>query len=271
MFKKEKGITLIALIVTIVVLIILAGITITGTIQGVDQANNNKLITDLDKVHHAITERDSKYKLTKDESLLIGTVVKSSNIDVTGLSQAETITWKMLDFDGVTDPERDYYRLSGSDLVELGLTSDPTTTTVYVVNYFTGEAYNETQKKTEDGKLLYVTSTTEQVSEMGDEIIKDGLLVWYDGENNTGSGHSSTTTVWKDLSGNGRDGVMNNTTIGNNYVKFEDATSSVNIGMINNNYATLNVIFSIKELPTSRQEIISNVEGARRKYCNYDK
>lgn len=208
MLNKEKGITLIALIVTIVVLIILAGITIAGGIQGIDKANDNKLISDLDKVHHAITERDTKYKLTKDESLLIGTVVKTNNIDVSGLSQAETIVWKMVDFDDVEDPEREYYRVTGQDLVDLGLTSDPTTKTVYVVNYYTGEAYNETQKTTEDGELLYVTSTTEQVSEMGDEIIKKGLIVWYDAENNTGSGHSNTTTVWKDLSGNGNDATL---------------------------------------------------------------
>ena len=258
MLNKEKGITLIALIVTIVVLIILAGITITGAIQGGEQANNNKQITDLDKIHHAITERDTKYKLTKDESLLIGTVVKTNNIDVSGLSQAETIVWKMVDFEGVTDPEREYYRVTGQDLVDLGLTSDPTTKTVYVVNYFTGEAYNETQKKTEDGKLLYVTSTTDQVSKIGDEIIKDGLLVWYDGENNTGSGHSSSTTVWKDLSGNGNDGIMTDVILGSNYAEFNGTSSFVDMGMIKSEYQTIEIVFSTNRLSDSYTRTISD-------------
>lgn len=38
--------------------------------------------------------------------------------------------------------------------------------------------------------------------------VKNGLYVYYDGENNTGDGHSSTTTIWKDLSGNGNDGSI---------------------------------------------------------------
>lgn len=35
------------------------------------------------------------------------------------------------------------------------------------------------------------------------------LLLHYDGINNTGSGHSSSTTTWKDLSGNGYNGTLN--------------------------------------------------------------
>lgn len=35
------------------------------------------------------------------------------------------------------------------------------------------------------------------------------LILHYDGINNTGSGHSSSTTTWKDLSGNGYNGTLN--------------------------------------------------------------
>ena len=38
--------------------------------------------------------------------------------------------------------------------------------------------------------------------------IEDGLVLHYDAVNNTGDGHSSTTTTWKDLSGNGNDGTL---------------------------------------------------------------
>lgn len=40
--------------------------------------------------------------------------------------------------------------------------------------------------------------------------IKDGLILHLDAINNTGSGHSNTTTTWKDLSGNGNDGTLYN-------------------------------------------------------------
>ena len=35
--------------------------------------------------------------------------------------------------------------------------------------------------------------------------IQEGLVVHYDGINNTGNGHSNTTSTWKDISGNGND------------------------------------------------------------------
>lgn len=38
-----------------------------------------------------------------------------------------------------------------------------------------------------------------------DEYVQDGLVVFYDAINNTGSGHSNLTNIWKDLSGNGYD------------------------------------------------------------------
>ena len=41
-----------------------------------------------------------------------------------------------------------------------------------------------------------------------DDYVKDGLILLYDGINNTGNGHSTTTRTWKDLTGNGNDGQI---------------------------------------------------------------
>jgi len=60
---------------------------------------------------------------------------------------------------------------------------------------------------------LYDIKFTDKV---GNETIKQefihemdymgkGLLAYYDGENNTGNGHSNNTRIWKDLSGNNKD------------------------------------------------------------------
>lgn len=38
--------------------------------------------------------------------------------------------------------------------------------------------------------------------------VTEGLILHFDGINNTGNGHSTTTTTWKDLSGNGNDGTL---------------------------------------------------------------
>ena len=48
MVKNNKGITLIAVIVTIVILLIIAGVTITGAIRGVDESKDNTLLTELE-------------------------------------------------------------------------------------------------------------------------------------------------------------------------------------------------------------------------------
>ena len=40
--------------------------------------------------------------------------------------------------------------------------------------------------------------------------VQDGLILYYDAINNTGNGHSSSTTTWKDLSGHGNDLTLYN-------------------------------------------------------------
>ena len=45
-----------------------------------------------------------------------------------------------------------------------------------------------------------------------DDYIQDGLILHYDGINNTGLGHDDTSKVWVDLSGNGNDGVISDET-----------------------------------------------------------
>lgn len=41
-----------------------------------------------------------------------------------------------------------------------------------------------------------------------EDYVKQGMILHYDGINNTGNGHSSTATTWKDLSGNHNDGTL---------------------------------------------------------------
>ena len=65
------------------------------------------------------------------------------------------------------------------------------------------------------------------------DYAKYGLILHYDAINNTGNGHSNTTTVWKDLSGNGNNGTLtnfNNTTSSgwsDNYLLFDGVDDKV--------------------------------------------
>jgi Tfp pilus assembly major pilin PilA len=62
-------------------------------------------------------------------------------------------------------------------------------------------------------KLVNGDIQSDEVEEVvASEYVSDGLIVHYDAINNTGEGddkHSTTTTVWKDLSGNDNDGTLN--------------------------------------------------------------
>ena len=67
---------------------------------------------------------------------------------------------------------------------------------------------------TESGRKEYYTKYTNYsiaTNKYGYAI--DGLELYYDGIDNTGTGeHSLSSTIWKDLSGNNRDGVINGKT-----------------------------------------------------------
>ena len=60
------------------------------------------------------------------------------------------------------------------------------------------ELYNENVEEIYQKQLAKVTIS----------YVADGLILHYDGIDNTGSGHSTTATTWKDLSGNGNDGTL---------------------------------------------------------------
>ncbi|MBR0490631.1 MAG: hypothetical protein IJJ82_01100 [Clostridia bacterium] len=211
--RENKGITLIALIITIVVLLIIAGISISGGITGIEEANDNRTMTELEKVQHAITQRYSKFELTKDTSLIVGTKIDDLPTIPTPTGETKAPTWKVFQVTSgatvSTHPERKYYRLSQSDLQNLGLTGSENGSS-YIVNYYSGEIFDENKKQTSKGTVLYKTAMENEASELGDEYIKDGMQVWYDGINNTGSGHSNSTTTWYDLSGNNNHATIYN-------------------------------------------------------------
>ncbi len=152
--NNEHAITLIALVITIVIMLILAGITINMGLQGVDEAKDNKFISELDMVNHALLERKTKASLTHEEYpgtpytdfSEINTIIGEINSQNT-----EGVTVSLKD---TASPEN-YYLLDKSALKELGITD---TEDEYIVNYETGEVINKTQKVTPSGKALYMYS-----------------------------------------------------------------------------------------------------------------
>ena len=73
-------------------------------------------------------------------------------------------------------------------------------------NLTSGQTYKIKMKAVDNVENETITETIEKYP----GYIKEGLVLQYDGINNTGAGHSTTTNVWKDISGNGNDIKLNN-------------------------------------------------------------
>lgn len=64
--------------------------------------------------------------------------------------------------------------------------------------------------ETDNGRAAEIYSDLTAEPESDPTYVEDGLILYYDAINNTGNGHSSTTTTWKDLSGHGNDLTLSN-------------------------------------------------------------
>lgn len=154
--KNEKGITLIALTVTIIVLLILASV---GTYSGVNalrDAKEEKQIAELGMLQQPLVENYTKYLTTKNDMYLRGEAVAYD--DVSAIASEMGVTLKVSEYtvEEGKSPEY-YYRLSTSDLKEMGVSQVEDS---YIVNYKTGEVINETLKVTMSGQPLYVYAIT---------------------------------------------------------------------------------------------------------------
>lgn len=247
MVKEKKGITLIALVITIIVLLILTRISIgqlSGDKNSITESKDKTALLDLTKIQQAVMETYIKYKQLGNPMILNGTQITYAEA-LSKFNQLEcSESLKVDSYDGITeiDPSRFYYKIQKTDLTNMGL-GNINNNDEYIVNYSSGEVFKITQKKTTNNEVLYIYA-----KEVEPEYVKSGLILHYDGINNTGKGdsnHSSTTNIWKDLSGNGNDGTINNATLGNNYVQLDGQQSWVNCGEINNETTTLEVVLEV--------------------------
>ena len=145
--RKNEGITLVALVIAIILLLIISGISITGTLRGHKETKEASQISELNMIQHAILERYTKAQLTKEE--LPGTTITENDVK-TIIDEINNITRENITLKGT-----EYKELSISDLEKLGVTNEEDT---FIVNYKTGEVINATKKVTESGKALYVYS-----------------------------------------------------------------------------------------------------------------
>ena len=95
-----------------------------------------------------------------------------------------------------------------------------------------------------------------------DMAVQNGLIRYYNGSNNLEYSHSSSTTVWNDLSGN-YDGEVKSSTWSTDSITLNGTNSHVRIGQINNLTAvTVEVYLKVNSYTDdSTNQIISNYSG----------
>ena len=178
--KKESGITLSALVITIIVIFILASISINYGVDTLNESKAKNLAAAVEMVEQAVAEQYIKaleLNLTgikKSEasqpSIFIGTIVKPAELPTI----SDSIEFQLkasLEAKNENDITYDEacYRLTPEDLLKLKIEGNEDNNYTYIVNYSTGEVFNETQKQTSKGDILYYAGKTGNKSPEAEE------------------------------------------------------------------------------------------------------
>lgn len=188
--KNEAGVTLVALVITVILIFIVAGISINLGDESIDKAEADKIKSELYMVQQAVVTQYAKAKSMNLTNIKITNNATIEDGTVTVVSEKpEVFVGRRLGFnsiymkkgflmlDPITNRYREeckyyedfYYKLEKEDLKTLGL-NYPTTVkdsikSEYVVNYKTGEVYNCTLKYI-NGEELYISATINLVERL---------------------------------------------------------------------------------------------------------
>ena len=94
------------------------------------------------------------------------------------------------------------------------------------------------------------------------EYVTNGLLAYYDGTKNTENGHSTTTTIWEDLSGHNNDGVLSRSLETNKFYWGDNCIILSNVGSTLQTYVNTPINFNGKERTISFTVDATNLTGA---------
>lgn len=151
--KKENGVTLIALVVTIIVLLILAGISIKVGTQNIKEAKNTSVLAEVSMVQHAALERYTKETMTGNNHF--PGVQKYTSMDQikNEILQLKNDAKLLEILENTKESVSDYYYLQQEDIEELGITKSESS---YIINYKLGIVINVTTQITGNGESVYV-------------------------------------------------------------------------------------------------------------------
>lgn len=168
---RNKGITLIALVITIIILLILAGISIQAII-------NNNLIQNATTATEIYNKEQAKEKLIQTLNSLAISKYRDKNYN-----DKEYIDNQI---------KKDGMSIDSDDIV--------------TVNKYKFKIDREKLEIIEEAGKEELSD----FEKLQSSYVQDGLVCWYDGIYNTVSGHNKNATVWQDLTGNNNNGTLKN-------------------------------------------------------------
>lgn len=130
--KKNKGITMVTLVIMVIILLILSGVSVNIGKISVTNYKDKILETEAKEVQTAVITQYQKYLAVKDTNLLLGT---------------------KCDRNGNENQNGEYYLLNKSILEKLGMDKVKDT---YIVKYNTGEVINKTTPQNSKGENIYL-------------------------------------------------------------------------------------------------------------------
>lgn len=150
--KNQSGVTLTALVVTIIVLMIILSISVNLGVDSINSTKDRKLLAEVEMVQQACI---SEYTKAMQLGYLENASTKPANFVGTAISITDlpSVTGAWFFTAEPAEKYKSYYKLTPEDLESLDILNSEHT---YIVNYYTGEVYNETKKYTSEKVPLYI-------------------------------------------------------------------------------------------------------------------
>ena len=271
MVKIKKGISMIALLITIAVFLILLTVITISSDKIINNTKKKQFAREIYEVQNLV----DKYKYEKEEypyTILDDNTKESMSIDIT-----DDLT-DQFDKEGVKEGDKvELYTIDlnkiGAENITRGIKKDNNLKDVYAFSEKTGIVYYIKGYKV--GKNVYYTLTDELKGQIGygkdtsnisnskvisetasTDYVQDGLVLLLDGIHNIRGGHSTSTNVWEDLSGNNYDVTMKNITINENNMYFSGG-SSIMYSSNNIDAVSVEMVLELEESSQDSQYIAS--------------
>lgn len=142
---SNKGITLAILIVVVIVVIIILGISINMGIDSINDSTDEQFRSELYIVQQAVFQKQIEYQAKGDEEVIGNKILDFSNY--VEFKNA----YKKINKEDFNADQKIYYLLNKEDLEDLGLSGKRVDESEFIVNYETGEVYNNTKKYYSNG------------------------------------------------------------------------------------------------------------------------